>query len=59
MKISSDASLSIHKRLNMRTPMIEAPEIIKKVKKELDYDFKLFYPQLMILQRNGYKRIIE
>jgi len=43
----SDASLSIHKRLNNRTPMLEAPEVIKNVKWELDRDFRFFYPQII------------
>ena len=43
----SDASLSLHKRLKNRTPMLEAPEAIKNVKGELDRDFRFFYPQLI------------
>ena len=43
----SDASLSIHKRLKHRTPMLEAPEVIKNVKAKLDRDFRFFYPQLI------------
>ncbi len=46
-KFLREASLSLHKRLNERTPMIEAPEKIIKMKKELNGDFRLFYPQLM------------
>jgi len=42
-----EASLSLDKRFKRRTPIFEAPDIIIKVKKELDSDFKLFYPQLM------------
>ena len=41
------ASLSIHRRLNNKTPMRDAPEAIKNVKKELSRDFRLFYPQLI------------
>ena len=43
----SDASLSIHKRLRNKTPMLDAPEAIKNVKGELDRDFRFFYPQLI------------
>ena len=43
----SDASLSIHKRLKNRTPMLEAPEAIKNVKEKLERDFRFFYPQLI------------
>tara|TARA_X000001036_G_scaffold96411_1_gene89189 strand:+ start:560 stop:1144 length:585 start_codon:yes stop_codon:yes gene_type:complete len=43
----NNASLSIHKRLNNRTPMLEAPEVIKNVKAELGRDFVSFYPQLI------------
>ena len=42
-----EASLSLDKRLKRRTPIIEAPDKIIAVKKELASDFKLFYPQLM------------
>ena len=55
----TDASLSIHKRLKNRTPMLEASEVIKNVKGELDRDFRFFYPQLIDfaavwLQENDY-----
>ena len=43
----TNASLSIHKRLKNRTPMLDAPEAIKNVKEDLREDFKLFYPQLI------------
>ena len=46
-KFISDASLSIHKRLRNRTPMLEAPEAIKNVKEKLERDFRFFYPQLI------------
>ena len=46
-KFLREASLSLHIRLNERTPMIEAPEKIINMKKELSGDFRLFYPQLM------------
>ena len=49
------ASLNIHKRLSMRTPMLEAPRIIIKMKKELNCDFELFYPQLMNFASNWLK----
>ena len=42
-----EASLNLDKRLKRRTPIFEAPDKIVKIKKELDGDFKLFYPQLM------------
>ncbi|MEC8299835.1 MAG: ACP phosphodiesterase [Pseudomonadota bacterium] len=46
-KFLREASLSLDKRLKGRTPIIEAPNKIIAVKKELASDFKFFYPQLM------------
>ncbi|MDC2964052.1 acyl carrier protein phosphodiesterase [Gammaproteobacteria bacterium] len=42
-----EVSLSLDKRLKGKTPIVEAPDKIIKIKKELDSDFKLFYPDLM------------